>query len=88
MQSLPAVEVLDKPVETIKAVMNTDDDFDYDFYGSYEAYKAAEARFAERIKEANEAYKNGTLKAYTREEYEPMRREFWRKLKEKHAHAR
>ena len=46
---------------------------------------AAEARFVAQLQEDLESLKNGTLKTYTREEYEPMRREFWRKLKEKYA---
>ena len=51
----------------------------------YLVYKKAEAHFRAQLKEDLEALENGTLKTYTREEYEPMRREFWRKLKEKHA---
>ncbi len=86
MQSVNAdiEEVLDETIKTVEA-SDESDDFDCDFYKDYEDYKAAEARFVAQLQEDLESLKNGTLKTYTREEYEPIRREFWRKLKGKHA---
>lgn len=86
MQSVNAdiEEVLDETIKTVEA-SDESDDFDCDFYKNYEDYKAAEARFVAQLQEDLESLKNGTLKTYTREEYEPIRREFWRKLKGKHA---
>ena len=86
MQSVNAdIEaVFDETIKTVEA-SDESDDFDCDFYKNYEDYKAAEARFVAQLQEDLESLKNGTLKTYTREEYEPIRREFWRKLKGKHA---
>ena len=49
------------------------------------AYNAALARWVAGIEEDLKALDEGTMETWTLEEYEPIRQEFLRRLKEKYA---